>query len=376
MLLTSPDSAVKRLTQSGWDLVIRQARSAGMLGRLHSILSRRQLLDSVPIAAAKHLRWGGVVTQRHADLVRIEVDEINRVLKSITGPIVLLKGAAYIYSKMDSIDGRLFSDIDILLRKEDIEKAEKSLELNGWLATHLSEYDQSYYRKWMHEIPPLKHGLRQTELDVHHAILPPSARVKTDSELLFQRIVPVNRGQTVFRLSDEDMLLHSMSHLFFDGEFKRGFRDIEDIRSLLLGYAESEGAWSELVNRALVLGLSYPCCYALVFCREWFGVDVPVSSISQLRKYASLGRLRYQWMRYLFSQALLPIHPSTSSLQNTIARYFLYIRSHFLRMPVRLLIPHLLYKALVPFLESFQRKKKLSGDAGIIQILGEQAKSR
>tara|TARA_B100000446_G_scaffold34701_1_gene30302 strand:+ start:4488 stop:5666 length:1179 start_codon:yes stop_codon:yes gene_type:complete len=376
MLLTVPDTTAKRLTLSDWDLVVRQARSAGLLGRLNAILSKRALIGSIPVAVAKHLRWGGIVTKRHAELVRFEVDEIGHVLKSISGPIVLLKGAAYSYCEIDSIDGRLFSDIDILLKREDIGKAEKLLEMNGWLATHLSDYDQSYYRTWMHEIPPLKHGLRQTELDVHHAILPLSARVKTDSNLLFQRIVPVNPEQTVFRLSDEDMLLHSMSHLFFDGEFKRGFRDLDDIRSLLLDFTESDKSWSDLVSRAVELGLSHPCFYALIFSRDWFGVEVPESVLCQLKKAAKLRGLRDRWMRYLFSEALLPLHPTTTGTLNTIARYFLYIRSHFLRMPINLLIPHLLYKAFLPLLESFQRKKKLSGDAGILQILEEQANTR
>ncbi len=376
MLLTEPKYAVDRLTLSGWDLVIRQARSAGMLGRLNAILSLNQLLDGIPPVAAKHLRWGGVVTRRHTELVDFEVSEIDRVLKPISGPIVLLKGAAYSYCKIESIEGRLFSDIDILLQKQDIEQAEKLLELNGWLATHLNGYDQSYYRTWMHEIPPLKHGLRQTELDVHHAILPLSARIKTDSSLLFDRIVPVNTEESIFRLSDEDMLLHSMAHLFFDGEFNRGFRDLEDIRSLLTDYIRSKREWSDLRDRAVDLGLSHPCLYALLFSREWFGVDVPETIISELRASSKQGRLRFRWVRYLFSQALLPQHSTTSSSINSIARYFLYIRSHFLRMPIRLLVPHLLYKAILPLLDNFKREKRPSGDAGIMQILEEQAKTR
>lgn len=369
MLLITPEIVIKRLTKYQWDLIVRQARSAGMLGRLHTILYQNQLLDLVPIVVIKHLRWGKVVTQRHTELVNFEVAEINKVLNPISGPIILLKGAAYSYCKMSFLDGRLFSDIDILLKKEDIEEAEKLLNLNGWLATHLSNYDQSYYRSWMHEIPPLKHGLRQTELDVHHAILPLSARVKVDSGLLFQKITPVTKETSLFRLSDNDMLLHSMSHLFFDGEFKRGFRDLEDIRSLLLNFITSDKSWYDLTNRALELGLSNPCFYALLFSRDWYSIDVPKSILMQLKSDSNIGLLRYLWMRYLFSQALLPLHPTTKNSINTIARYCLYIRGHFLRMPLKLLIPHLLYKIFLPLVDNFKENKKISNDAGIINIL-------
>jgi len=56
------------------------------------------------------------------------------------------------------------------------------LMLEGWVSGHRSAYDQRYYRKWMHEIPPMTHIRRQTVLDLHHNILPETARLRTRAD--------------------------------------------------------------------------------------------------------------------------------------------------------------------------------------------------
>ena len=43
--------------------------------------------------------------------------------------------------------------------------------------------------------------------------------------------------------------------------------------------------------------------------------------------------------------ALRPNHPECASAGTAMARWFLYVRSHYLRMPVHILVPHLVRKA-------------------------------
>jgi len=47
----------------------------------------------------------------------------------------------------------------------------------------------------------------------------------------------------------------------------------------------------------------------------------------------------------LFMRALRPDHPSCDLPFTGLARGLLYIRSHYLRMPMHLLVPHLVRKA-------------------------------
>ena len=50
--------------------------------------------------------------------------------------------------------------------------AEQLLLHAGWSHMKADEYDQHYYREWMHELPPLQHKERGTVVDLHHGILP------------------------------------------------------------------------------------------------------------------------------------------------------------------------------------------------------------
>ena len=52
------------------------------------------------------------------------------------------------------------------------------------------------------------------------------------------------------------------------------------------------------------------------------------------------------WMMdSLFLRALNPAHPSCDDQWTGLARWLLYLRSHWLKMPLQLLMPHLARKA-------------------------------
>ena len=147
-------------------------------------LGEAGLLGDVPAAARVHFEAAQTLAQAQADAVRREIAYIDRALAPTGVPIVLLKGAAYLVAGLRAARGRIFSDIDILVPRSALAEVEAALMLEGWASAKTTAYDQRYYRRWMHELPPLRHINRQTLLDVHHAILPLTARLKPDSAKL------------------------------------------------------------------------------------------------------------------------------------------------------------------------------------------------
>jgi hypothetical protein len=115
--------------------------------------------------------------------------------------------------------GRLFADIDILVPKAALAQAESTLMLHGWLSSHHSAYDQRYYRRWMHELPPMTHIRRKSNLDVHHNLLPETARLRTRPELVIAASQPIPCYQSLRLPCLEDLVLHSATHLFHEGEW-------------------------------------------------------------------------------------------------------------------------------------------------------------
>ena len=59
------------------------------------------------------------------------------------------------------------------------------------------------------------------------------------------------------------------------------------------------------------------------------------------------ARLLEVTMDALFMRALRPDHASCADFLTPAARWLLYVRSHYLRMPLPLLLRHLLHKAVV-----------------------------
>ena len=154
----------------GWDLLVRQARKADLLARLHARLDAAGVLDLAPPSARLHFEAARRVAEKHVQVVRWEIRQIRAAVEGSGVPLVLLKGAAYLAAGLPPAQGRVFADVDIMVPHAALGQVEKCLLMHGWAQEKLHPYDQRYYRRWMHELPPMLHRRRGTLLDVHHSI--------------------------------------------------------------------------------------------------------------------------------------------------------------------------------------------------------------
>ena len=331
---------VSGLNDIEWDLLIRQARRSDILAKLVCVLESHDLLDSVPDAVKAHLDSGHILAVKHEQVIRWEVNRILAALKDDGIEVTLLKGAAYLMAGLPVARGRLFSDVDIMVSKESLNKVERALMIHGWISIKLSDYDQRYYRKWMQELPPLMHRRRQTVIDIHHRILPETCKAQPDAVKMLNATVALNKTGSLRVLSNIDMVLHSATHLFYEGEFDHGLRDLLDLRDLIGLFSQQQNFWEQLLQRAQELELQRPLFYALRYNTLLLDLSVPDFVWSSLKK-----PLHYRVMDILFKQALVSHHSSCENMFTGLARGLLYVRSHFLRMPIYLLLPHLLRKA-------------------------------
>jgi hypothetical protein len=344
------------LKPSEWDLLLPQARRAGMLAHLAWIIEKSG--QSASGRAGEYLEGARAVSIRQAQAVHFEVGRIQSALAESDIPVILLKGAAYQIAGLPCSAGRTFTDIDLLVPLAQIATVEKLLRLQGWGAGHNSPYDERYYRKWMHEIPPLMHIRRQTVIDLHHAILPLTARIKSASQPLFENARRLSGFENLFVLAPADMLLHSATHLFTEGDYNHGLRDLADLDSLVRHFsAAAPDFWQELRRRANLLNLGRPLFYALRYCQAVLNTPVP-AELAKLNKPV-LPTL----MDALFGRALAPEHVSCADGLSGLARWLLYIRGHWLRMPLHLLLPHLFHKAFLVEREEAKREREKENGA-------------
>ena len=333
------------LTAADWDVLVRQARRAGLLARIACILEAQGSIDAVPDPPRAHLRAAmALADAQHAEAMR-ELACIDRALAPTGVRPVLLKGAAYVAAGLLPAMGRIFTDIDILVPRSRLPEVEATLMSHGWATTHHSAYDQRYYREWMHELPPLRHIQRQTVLDVHHAILPKTARLKPSSAKLLASARPLAGLQRYAVLGPTDMVLHSMVHLFHNDDLSHSLRDLSDLDLLLRHLGRSPGFWAELVERAHEMDLVRPLHYGLRYTHSLLATPVP-REVMLAAGVGGPGLVLTALSDWLWARALRPQHATASDVWTPMALFALYVRAHWLRMPPILLLRHLTVKAL------------------------------
>ncbi|PSJ43652.1 nucleotidyltransferase domain-containing protein [Allosphingosinicella deserti] len=259
-----------------------------------------------------------------------EAEMARRALADTGIPVVLLKGTAYAAAGLPPALGRSIGDLDILVPRTALPRVEEALLGAGWEWVKENAYDDHYYRTWMHELPPLIHRERDRMIDVHHTILPLTARRTPDAQAMIDDSVALGDGLRI--LAPEDMVLHAVAHLFADGDLAGGLRNLWDIDRLLRSFTETPAFWSRLDARARRHDLLAPLQRALRLAARFYRTPV-----EQALAGRSAGDALYE--RRLLAR------DGWGRATRRGTRLGFYVRSHWLRMPPMMLAKHLLEKA-------------------------------
>ena len=313
---------------SDWNALIAVARAEQLIGSLAYRLEGQKM----PRRVADLLE----AARRDAAVARTQAlwegEMARRALAPLGIPVILLKGNAFHAAGLEASRGRSVGDLDILVRQESLDEVESALLAAGW--ERLKDeggYDDSYYRRWMHELPPMIHRTRDRMIDVHHTILPLTARPRPDAEALLADTRELENGLRI--LSPADMIVHAAAHLFADGDLSGGLRNLWDVDRLIREFVADLNFWSRLAERAELHQLRRPVALALRLSARMFGTPVD-------RALAGPDR----WSDQLFRARLLARNGWGQPARPWL-RFGFYVRSHWLRMPPLMLARHLWVKA-------------------------------
>lgn len=307
------------LDPDGWTALLAIARAEQLIGTL------AHRLDGLPMpgAVARVLADARASAEQGRIAALWEAEMACRALAPIGVRPVLLKGTAFVAAGLSAGVGRQIGDLDLLVPRNRIDAAEAALLAAGWEWVKPDPYDDAYYRRWMHELPPLIHRERDKMIDVHHTILPLTARVTPDAAALLADAVEVGGG--LWMLSPEDVVCHAAAHLFADGDLAGGMRNLWDIHCLLNESGNDDGFLERLAARAERHGLSHALARALRLRAALYAPERAVRVTFADRLYLRRLTARDGWGR---------------STRKAIQLGF-YIRSHWLRMPPLMLARHL-----------------------------------
>lgn len=342
-VLRQPET-VSTFDEAQWSALVVTARACNLLGALAARLQARQV--PAPGPAGRHLAGALQLSARQRLSVQWEAQSLQLALGGLGVPVVLLKGAAYVMAPAEQAlgHGRLFGDIDVLVPRAALGDVEQALMLAGWVSAKADDYDQRYYRQWMHEIPPMQHIHRNTVIDVHHTILPLTARNAPDPAQIIARATRIPGLPALHVPAPEDLVVHSITHLVHEGELHNGLRDLHDIHTMLQRFGAEPGFWGRLLASGAGNDLAGPLLLGLRLARAVFESPVPAEVLDSLHAQAA-PRWRRPWLLATYARALRPASDANAGAAPAAARLAVYVRSHALRMPLPLLARHLCIKA-------------------------------
>lgn len=302
------------LSAGEWTALFAVARAEQLIGTLAT------RIDGLPMPqdAARIVRDAVASAEQGRTAALWEAEMARRALGEM--PVVLLKGTAFVAAGLEAGRGRSIGDLDILVPRSALEEAETLLLAAGWEWVKPDPYDDAYYRRWMHELPPLIHRERDRMIDVHHTILPLTARITPDAAALIADSVPLENGLRV--LNPNDMLCHAAAHLFADGDLAGGMRNLWDIHCLIAEFGV-EG----LEERAAHHGLAGAMSRAVRLAQALYG-------------RAPLAGTSGGWGDRLYLRRLTA-RDGWGRQTRKLTRLAFYVRSHWLRMPPAMLARHL-----------------------------------
>ncbi|OAN57845.1 MULTISPECIES: nucleotidyltransferase domain-containing protein [unclassified Sphingobium] len=305
-------AAVAGLDATGWNGLIAAARAERLIGTL----AHRLEPVAVPRAVAPILADARRDTDREARQALWEADRCVDALRGTGVPTILLKGTAYAAAGLRAGQGRFIGDLDILVPRDAMPVAERAMMAAGWEWVKPDPYDDAYYRQWMHELPPMIHRERDRMIDVHHTVLPLTARQTPDAAAMIADAVAITDG--LYILSPEDRIIHAAAHMLADGDLQGGLRNLWDIYCLL-----SDADPAALEARAVRHGLLSHVRQARRLAAALYGDGARLTLRDRLVRARLLARNGWG------QETAKPLV------------FAFYLRSHWLRMPPLMLARHL-----------------------------------
>ncbi len=309
--------------------LLQYCEKSHVIGKLATVVD-----EPISVGFQNALKYGSARSELDRKMLQYEMERLERAFLRTNLKPIILKGGAYCILGLAASEGRRVSDLDILLPEKELSQAEKLLFQAGWIFDSKTdnEYDQKYYRENMHELPPFRHRARATIVDVHHKLLPTTSRFKINNQLFIEDAVQVE-GRNLWVLSLHDRFIHSAIHSFTEGGLTTPARSIIELYELFKDIPETEH--QALVDRIKAVGAEKLCAYALHCINLVFGMRK--AALMQSKLSTRLNGL-----------ALWAFHKCITEGKGLgVARAILYLRGHYLRMPLQKLIPHLAKKAWV-----------------------------
>lgn len=204
------------------------------------------------------------------DLIRILIAFDQNAI-----PAIPLKGAYLAHVVYEDPSARQMTDLDIMVKRDDVTKAVTNLETLGYVATGTYHLDDEYYR-YNHHLPGFLHP-SGTRVEIHWNILKPLNMGEKGiqlEEMFWLQAKPGDlMGATAYLLAPEVLIFHSAVHLTMHHLFNSGVRDFYDVERIYRKFHDVID-WEFLISMTREMKLERPLRLTLALTDMITGSDI------------------------------------------------------------------------------------------------------
>jgi hypothetical protein len=270
---------LKRLSADEWLDVVRESTKHDITPLLGPRLQALVPDGELPPEVTQKLREGSIASAFRNLRVHHALSELLKVLRTEQIPVIVLKGAYLAEAVYGDIALRSMRDIDLMVRKSDLPRAEARMVDMGYSELRKPHVSRDDYAPLPHVHPLIdRHGV---PVELHWTI--ETGPFKVDIDGLWERAKPATvAGVEVLVLSPEDLLLHLCLHTAFHHQFGQGLRPCWDIVQTLECHG-NEIDWRQVEDRAAEWGIAKHVYLTLYLAKELLGAAVPVRALAALK---------------------------------------------------------------------------------------------
>jgi hypothetical protein len=209
-----------------------------------------------------------------------ELTEVLEALRGVGIDVIVLKGAYLAQAIYKDLALRSMADIDLLVRRADLERTEAILATMGYVPLHGAHQDEDF-ANCQHLQPLTRAG--GPPIEIHWTIESPTEPFAIDIEGLWKRARPARVADVdVLVLSPEDLLLHLCLHTTFHHRLTLGLRGCWDIFEMIR-QCQGPVEWKQLQLRAREWRVEKYVYLTLQLANELLGAAVPEEVLADLR---------------------------------------------------------------------------------------------
>jgi hypothetical protein len=280
-----------------WNYIIKCSVKQGISPLLYWNLSKINDYKAVPHEIVKSLEKMYYNNLARNILLYDELSKILTAFKKADIDTIVLKGAFLAEKIYKNIGLRPMSDIDLLIKEKDLQKAKKELAELKYSAT-------SIFPTKLHE---QQHGIlsgdlsfihqnKKSVIDIHWDIQPFEYSYNVDINKFWNNAKPIKIADVeILTFASENILQHLCLHLHRHITLSTAFsyippakplRDYCDIAEVTRHYKDTIN-WNYLLQSSKDYKIEYPIFQGLTIAKKYFGAFVPENILSALEPVKS-----------------------------------------------------------------------------------------